>query len=407
MRFKKTLIQFVWMLNTIVFTVDVGDLIGDRSVIIKGLLIMLTGLCAAYVVPMSWRVHGTMPHVKVMVAYLVFALLSSFWSSNPFMTLVFSLHLLVMLGLSVYSGRSGVDLIWPSCLGFGVVILASYIVLLVSPDYAIKLSDAKPRFGGLSHPNTLANIALVLWMFVHFQLRGRMLAGFLTSMICGLTIILAQSRTAFLLYILIVGIIFIFDIKNGYNNSRVRKKNVVAIYLPYTTIVVILIMVYNLGFLDVSGVRTEGISNLTGRLEIWGYYLAEMRNSLLLGGGFGSYTRDTVIDVGTITGAHNSFIEAASTLGVVGLMLYLAVFFSTVKFFVLSVGHVYHRLFGYALIAMFIVFSMLGTSFAGTFSWMHVLVFSLTSAAISRRQIFLRHSPDAFPRSIKKINPMK
>lgn len=402
MNTRKFFMQLVWLVNVVIFTVDLGGLVGENSVVFKSLLILMTSLYVVFVVPKKWQLHRNVGPLYLIIVYLGFAVLSSIWSSNPLMTLAFSFHLIAIVGLSVCSGYSNVDLVWPSCIAFGMVVLASYIMLVIAPDFAIKLLDEKPRFGGLSHPNTLANIALVLWVFVHFEYRKGAVVGFLLLILGGATIVLAQSRTAFIVYVIIIGFILFEDIKNSYVNSRVSRKNVVTIYFPCVSALLILYVGYSLGFLGLSGVRTEGISNLTGRLEIWSYYLAEMEHSWLLGGGFGAYTRDMEIGSGTITGAHNSFVEAASTLGIIGLMLYVAVFISTIKFLWLSAGRIQQRSYGYTLVIMFFIFSMLGTSFAGAFSWMHVLVFSLISTEISRNKMLSLQAGGSAPRKISK-----
>jgi len=388
MRSKAFVIKGVWLLNAIIFTVDVGGMIGDRSVFLKISMILMTAVCAAYVMPRAFVLRKKMPHVNAMIVYFAFALLSSVWSSNSLMTIAFALHLLAIAGLSVYAAHARIDLIRPSCAAFGLVVFASYATLIVAPEYAIKLADGSPRFGGLTHPNTLASIALVVWVLVLFHTKRGNGKKLLLSVVAGVTIVLAQSRTTFAVFLMVITILLLDDAIRAYRSGRVSRTNVSTIYLPFGVVLAALVFGYQFNLLNLSGVRTGGIYNLTGRLEIWAYYLSDLQRSWLLGGGFGAYTRQTEIGMGAITGAHNSYIEALAALGVLGLFVYIVVFILVVKFFLFTVKKIYQRAYGYVLVMLFLVFSLLGTSLAGTFSWMHVLVLSLSSAAVSRQQIF-------------------
>ncbi len=218
-------------------------------------------------------------------------------------------------------------------LGVSSVLGASLLALIVLPDYALTrsfttlLGFVGGRLNGVtSHPNTLGQIAILGFLLAFFFEKKESFrwVGIVLALAC---IGLAQSKTAVLVFAVVVGMIAVRYFVGAYSSSSLSyqaRSGILAFGLFVVSLLTGILML-GVGVDRIARAATDsvpGLSTLTGRTDIWSATLSEfVRNPLT---GYGPTIWDPAfrasrgfIEVGQ---AHNQFVHTLGAGGIIGFV---------------------------------------------------------------------------------------
>lgn len=232
-----------------------------------------------------------------------------------------------------------------------VPVSGSLIAAMIAPDFALNrpYSGLLPGidfrlYGVTEHANVLGPLALLLILVeLHFPSRRRWRGVILAIAIT--TFVLAQSKTAWLMTLGLLVLVFIPYRLAVYRTQSRQTQGTLLFLLG----IVVILMVVTLGLSFVDGSRfidKYGLTTFTGRTVIWEKTIDEWQRNPLFGYGSEIWGVEYRIRAGMlhVGHAHNQFIQTLGEAGIMGLLLlvsYLAVLLRyAIKYFMVSRGFI-------------------------------------------------------------------
>lgn len=266
------------------------------------------------------------------------ALLSTFWSNEPALTVRLGIQLALTLVIAVAMGTRLAPraFVRVAFVAFGIAAVASLLFGQIRADGAgwLGIFGSKNEFAFAMSVMTLLSLALLLerqggWIRLP-ALVGMLLGAFL--------LVQGQSAGAILTTAMsgVLGLALV-----TLRHARLAARLLVLVLAMLVALAIALVVVeYRVelaeAFLDVTGKDVT----LTGRTELWAEALREIRARPLLGQGFqavwvpGNPVAEAMwarFGIGTRSGFnfHNTWISNAVEIGLVGIGIQLAVFLTT------------------------------------------------------------------------------
>lgn len=276
------------------------------------------------------------PAIALFTAFTLVACASAAWSPVPVFTAGCAAGLLAYLGFSALiaatvSERMVVTvLIW----GLAAFLLLTWLAAALAPSSAWLPPYEKPvyRLQGISgHPNILAKqSAVFILLVIAARRRGHMgrLPGWLLLGLGIVTLLATNSRTALLAVVLAW---LLVDLRS--------RRLLLAGIAAGTVLLGLVVLAGSTGILpgiDVllgsasrSGDASE-ILTLTGRTELWGFVWEKVLQRPLQGYGFNAFgpimSRAWYGNEDAGAEAHNSFLQALFTVGLLGTVPFVSAF---------------------------------------------------------------------------------
>ena len=291
--------------------------------------------------PRRGKIRGRLMVVALM--YVGWAVLSFTWSADPSITgkrlIVFAID--AFLAFVIARTLSMMEM---ALLGFfataGVALIALYVE-------TVKLAELAPfdpdyRFMGVTTANYMA-MSLVVCVFCALTLleyRRRWAGWLIPSTVLALTLlVLTRSRLSTVIVILMLAIML---------NKLTRdffKPHVRAMIIVGCLAVAVPVIIYVVGRNGTNAAQlafmmgrndTENTSNLSNRAPLWSELMESVERSLWLGVGYDAFWTPARVesisaDQGwTVPHAHNTYLDQALSLGVLGAALYAVMVLSAV-----------------------------------------------------------------------------
>lgn len=328
----------IYFLVMVVLVVLLSDLsLRGASSNLDGQSAAKFGLWLSGLLLVPWRIDQLREATRhlptsALLVFGMWALLSTAYSISPLYTFAAALAFLGLWVTAVTLAKS-VDpdrgLTWVTCT-LSAMSAASLLMYIVAPDVAMVVYENSTtlRLGGIfGNANALGGVsalALVLMSTACYAPINRRVLwlAVLAVPVCGAALVLSQSRTAMLGLVAAITAVFI------------RRHPVVLLPFALVCAGAAAVVVAYPGVIDSlialvarSG-RVEQVSTFTGRTEIWAFVVSTIKKAPVLGYGFAS-TKE-LIPAGyagpygwTTSSAHNLWLQAWVTTGLVGLSLVL------------------------------------------------------------------------------------
>lgn len=357
------------------------------------------GLWSSGLLLLPWRasVIGLAPrHVPTLVLGLfgLWALAGSVYSITPIYTVAAALAFLglwmtaVVLATSVDEGPA---LRWVTATLLSMA-AASLVLWAVFPDVAMVLYENSTvlRLGGIfGNANALGGVsalALLLvaiaWFGVPYRGRGWM--TLLVLPVCGVCLVMTQSRTAMLGLTAALTVLTLRRWPFPVLPLLVLGGSAAAVLVAYPQAVETLV-----ALIARSG-RVEQVTTFTGRTDIWRFVVSAIEQAPVLGYGFAS-TRE-LIPAGysgpygwTTSSAHNLWLQVWVTTGMVGLAMILTVVLASLRSLVVAPAPLRDGLLVYVLFVGLLEPGPMGPSVnLLTFLWIWATASSLRAGIEAR-----------------------
>ena len=207
--------------------------------------------------------------------------------------------------------------------------LFAAIYLFINSDiYSVK------RLGGLlGAVNRIGIIIGISALFsIYFILFQKKYLYLLPAMVCVVMVLATGSRVALVLVVLGSSLLFYFNNKNSF------KGRIKSITLGILLLFLFYYLLFNVPyFYQIAGVRVENMlkfiraeqvddSSIIIRTYMFRYGLELLKESPLIGYGIGNYRILLGKDIGLITYAHNNYIELLVGVGILGAVIYYAMY---------------------------------------------------------------------------------
>jgi len=207
--------------------------------------------------------------------------------------------------------------------------LFAAIYLFINSDiYSMKrlggLLGAVNRIGIIIGISAFFSIYFILFQKKHLYL--------LPAMVCVVMVLATGSRVALVLVVLSSSLLFYFNNKNSF------KGRIKSITLGILLLFLFYYLLFNVPyFYQIAGVRVENMlkfimaepvddSSIIIRTYMLRYGLELLKESPLIGYGIGNYRILLGKDIGLITYAHNNYIELLVGVGILGAIIYYAMY---------------------------------------------------------------------------------
>lgn len=307
-------------------TAEGGNMIRRISYPLFGVTGMLLVLS-----PTPWKTQHSPVLLSLIACLAIWCGLSIMWSIDPGMTFRRLLVLYCTL-LAAWGTAKQLDLtqlLWLTLvvnLGFLLIGFVSEVLLGTFRPWA-----GDHRFSGTLHPNTqglnLASLCFASVALVRQKPQSRLFL-WTTFWVGMIFLYLTKSRTSFLGVILTLGIIWSLSVPFVY------KFVTVFVCVWFGSLVMVLFLLIGTDPTQSASDaalmgREEQAESLTGRLPLWTELSAYAGNRPLLGHGYDSFWVPRHIDeISSELGwglreAHNSYLEALLSIGLIGLLLAL------------------------------------------------------------------------------------
>lgn len=295
------------------------------------------------------------PPADIVVAFLVFLFAVNvfpiFWGKHYYFHINLIYTFFVYLALFLWARLSNIDpvVVVKQCLVF--IVLSSLVAAVVTPNLALQVgySDGLiPGFnirlwGVTSHANTLGAAACVLFLLEAAEPSKKVWFRRGILITTGLALIMTQSKTSILAALIGLLIIVIGrTLAKSRDQSRYSSEIVVGLILVSFTLLAVStvwVMFYDWGILttlnhSLSANAIYGLSNATGRTDIWGVAIAAGLENPLFGQGGDFWNQQVRLRAGFggATSAHNLFLEVFSRSGFMGLIALLIFLFFLVRY---------------------------------------------------------------------------
>ena len=257
------------------------------------------------------------------IPYYLFVSLADMSSRNAFRAHYMIILIAPIVFLTVFSFvQSDVQDVLINLLKISIIVVAvqvhsSLLQLFVSGHalYQIKLSIGIP----LGYSNTIASIVLMQIVLAYVLIKNKFYFIIsITSLLCTI------SKSAFLIFIISLFIILLLDS---------IKKHKLGIFIRYALVLIVILFLANRSFSDYFSEYIKAFNKLlsnnlesinNGRIYIYSGYVNDIYNKPIFGWGLGKYH--------SVDGmAHNLFLQALFSGGVVGLFIYYIPIFVIMK----------------------------------------------------------------------------
>lgn len=312
----------------------------SRSIILStGLLLLL------FVFRNSGKIHFRIEKFhKYMMCFIAYSFLSAVWSWDSSQTISRSLTvLLVFICMSViylaYEERGSVEGLFYAIMLSGVII-SLYSIRVFGLTSLRMATSIGARLEG---DDFYANVnSIGMWMslcavvFVYHVLNTRFRLWYLTGLLPLFIIAVTQSRTA--LIEMLFGVLLVVYIKAS--DSPSISKKITNILLGFTGLVIILFFASQLKMFSGINERMRSMLGLSTQIrerstslrqEMINVGLRQFSRSPFIGIGFGSTHVLTRQYLGLNTYLHNNFIEVLVSGGIIGFVIYYAMYLYVIK----------------------------------------------------------------------------
>jgi O-antigen ligase len=316
-----------------------GEAVREGSVPRRVALLMLAGMACAF----AWRAHGLSIQGSRLVAffwtsYLVCALASILWSSDPGLTARRVLVLLILAGAAAaLILRLGLEGLLVVMLLVGWVVISGGLFVSASSGAFRRLDW---RFGGVVHPVNqgwhCAMTAMACLGFARMRPHNRSIWIGLAG-VAFVFLILTRTRSVLAATVIAATMFGILSLRARpvtvllMTGSGVAAA-VLAVSLLFASVPPDNALVFDALNQVVSLGREDAareVLTLTSRTPLWDYLLDEVADRPMLGHGYNSYfSPDRVVGISTAaswgaTSAHSLYLEVALGLGACGIALVL------------------------------------------------------------------------------------
>ncbi len=270
---------------------------------------------------------------KFLIALVLLALLSVFWSEDPSLTLRRGLALLAttLFGIDFavrYPIRHQLRLLM---IALGGIVALSVFFQVFFPGQIPVVDKAYPDawVGLFDQKNVFARVvvlaAIAVFTYVRRSLRG-VLAAVLAGLAAVALMILTQSMTA---VVALVGMILVLQFAPALRWNGGVRTAITAFSAVLVVPAIYLLLRYRGPLTELLG-RT---GNLSGRAQIWAVCIASIALKPILGYGYSAFwmvsqeaLRIDAMLHWNVPHAHNAYLELALELGLLGVVLYVAAF---------------------------------------------------------------------------------
>lgn len=270
-----------------------------------------------------------------------FFVLFIFWFTTVFTAAVFSDHphlsheyfypLIFFIATLFLTEKDKVAFIYAcrnALIGF---MLVSWLFVFIHPSLVLEFDFIQgfipglPRFAGVApHAVTFASLVVMLAVFLFFIPVKNVLVNRVLWSLVTLSILLAQSKTVWVMSLFFVIFFFIYkEIQTNIVDGKISKRFVLK-FIPFTGVIVLI----PIGYILLVGIdnlltqdKIDQLSSLTGRDLIWATVLSDSRVNSIFGYG-PAYFSDLSSSTGYlyITHGHNQFFDTLAKAGEVGVM---------------------------------------------------------------------------------------
>lgn len=306
----------------------------NQTTIVGGTSFMQTARWVALGVTASFAVLRLLSHTSprrfgsadlVILAFIVYAFISSSYAADPETSFQRSLSLLLIYLSVFWMGWYYADLKGEESL-IAILMIAAVVVFVGSAAYAF-LPDAWQRDGRLRglmpNPNAIGLVTsiyvpLLLWSWI----KHKSLIGFITFVLAVVVLLLSGSRNG--LVSIVAGIVFLL--------FHLKLHRLVLLVLVTAILLFAVLFITDLDVLvrQLPGVERlvdiEVIDYSSGRIESWTSVIQQIEARPLFGYGFGMDA------IGNLRinerrfqniGVHNSYLAITYQLGITGLILFV------------------------------------------------------------------------------------
>lgn len=334
--------------NSLNYLLSFGS--AQENTILKILRVMVYTFFIFFTIFLKNKVDVLKAMNVFLVLLLILAMMSTLWSISPKETVVRSYGLIgtTLLGVVLAVRFTWHNFIKLSAYTYLIMIVITLAVCLLLPSVGIHSGDEHSGAwrGAFGHKNIMGRTMLLGFVLLYFG--QKLLFGLdkLVVRVCLLgtfsLIILSTSMTSLFVLSLVIILGSLLPILRAYK--------VIFLFMLANAVIILLIL---FTFLDVNHI-IETLFNkagrdvtLTGRTEVWGIAIkAWLQHNALLGFGYGGFWETSAGNLSMYWGpsgyipphAHNGFIQVATELGFVGLIL-------TVCYFLLCLRKVWSHIF--------------------------------------------------------------
>jgi exopolysaccharide production protein ExoQ len=283
-------------------------------------------------VPLRRQIVRTLKANKALLFLVVFALLSTLWSADAGLTIRrgFAVVATTLFGLDFavrYSIREQVRLFGIALgLAVGISVVVELFFHGLVPTVDSTYGDAWN--GAFVQKNDFARVVVLAGILVLMRVRSAIAATAAIAVSAGL-IFLCRSKTALVVFVAMLILLRIFRLRRW--GPRALIAGIVGVLLVSALLSVAVDLDSMAGMLGRD-------STLTGRTNIWAMALESIAERPVLGYGYNAFwnvapeaDRISTILHWKVPHAHNGFIDLTLQLGVVGLALYLAIYFVAIR----------------------------------------------------------------------------
>ena len=259
---------------------------------------------------------------KLLIFSLFMIFISGFWADNHFVSFGVGAFLISWyLYISCYIRHVGASrVINQVALFLLLLVCASFIVAVIFPSYGVAIGGHEGSWQGIfTHKNTLGYIALMACVLTVICDWGRFLKA-ISIAICTLVIVKSKSDAALGFLLLIPSLLVIWKLRLG--------KYHVSSLVAFTCLACVLISAMYLW-------ESVEPSFLNNRGKIWNFVMSKFWESPIIGHGVYQYPKfaensyELIVEtIGFfVRGAHNGFIDAIYSLGILSLIPITAIFY--------------------------------------------------------------------------------
>lgn len=262
---------------------------------------------------------------------------SYFWSFNPSQTLRFSIYAIGTTGFGLYLAtrytlEEQLEIIaWT----YGLLLIFSLLFVVAIPSYGVMAGVHEGAFRGVfTHKNQfgafMAPAGVIFWLNALRGQKNSWIYWCLLALSCG-TMVMSQSTTALATFIVMLMLCLIYRI------FRWRYEVMVSAILA-VTIVGLGALIYIAGYSDTLFSSVGKDATLSGRTFIWQAVWTKIQEEPWLGYGLAGFwnglngpSRYVQLAVGIpVVYAHNGFLDLWLSVGLVGVIVFVAGFFNTI-----------------------------------------------------------------------------
>ena len=275
-----------------------------------------------------------------LVMLSVLGVLSALWSREPDLALQYSVTTAIGGFIGIYIGsRFSVErIVYMLAVCLGVAMVCSLVFAIAIPSYGrMQVIEPGAWDGAFMHKNQLGGMAIVGIIAFYAQMKSTTGTAktIWTSLIVISIVLIAGSRAAtpIVASILILSMLFLRPILRVVD--IVDFSMTAMFFLAFVFFAIPLVVLFLPELLGALGKDTT----LTGRTDLWFFGLRALAEQPFLGYGFDTYWQDSSFYGGKQLRAsvgweaphiHNSWLQVALDLGLVGLFLFAAVFVRSV-----------------------------------------------------------------------------